>query len=122
MTELFNALSTNIKEECKEIESQISSEVRAYQDIDKSLNDKLSILISQKNDFINAQTNASIILQELKQQTTLADETVKNTKGYLNLVVHNFTKKVENISYITYLLFANVILADIYLLYLWISS
>ena len=121
LTQLFDALSSNIKEECQKIESQLSSEIRAYQDVDKSLNDKLSKLISQKNDFVNAKNNASAILQELKRQITLADETVKNIKGNPNVVVHNFTQKVESMSYITYFLLANVILVDIYLLYLWFS-
>lgn len=121
LTQLFDALSSNIKEECQKIESQLSSEIRAYQDVDKSLNDKLSKLISQKNDFVNAKNNASAILQELKRQITLADETVKNIKGNPNVVVHNFTQKVESMSYITYFLLANVILADIYFLYLLFS-
>lgn len=121
LTQLFDVLSSNIKEECQKIESQLSSEIRAYQDVDKSLNDKLSKLISQKNDFVNAKNNASTILQELKRQITLADETVKNIKGNPNVVVHNFTQKVESMSYITYFLLANVILADIYLLYIWFS-
>ena len=122
LTQLFNALSSNIKEECQKIESQLSSEIRAYQNVDKSLNYKLNKLIGQKNDFVTAKNNASIILQELKRQITLADETVKNIKGNTNVVIRNFTKKVESISYITYFLLANVILADIYLIYLWISS
>ena len=122
LTQLFDALSSNIKEECQIIESQLSSEIRAYQDVDKSLNDKLNKLIGQKNDFVTAKNNASTILQELKRQITLADETVKNIKGNPNVVIRNFTQKVESISYITYFLLANVILADIYLIYLWISS
>ncbi|MBQ4485345.1 MAG: hypothetical protein II934_10170 [Prevotella sp.] len=121
LSQLYNVLFSSIKKECQKIENQICSEIRAYQDVDMSLNDRLSMLIEQKNDFVNAKNNARTTLQELKQQIMLADETKKNI-GNPNVFIHKFTKKLKNISSITSFLLANVILADIYLLYLWLSN
>ena len=111
LTLLFESLTSKIKDECIKIEKQLGAEIKAYQDIDKALNDKLELLIDQKEGIMDVKNSASTTINELMKQISLAEKATNRFKDNPHLVL---PKKINEITFFYYLLLVNVIILDMF--------
>jgi len=113
LTILFQTLTSNLKEECLIIEKQLGAEIKTYQEIDQALNEKLRLLLSHKDEFVDAKNNADAIIQELTKQIALAGKAMNKFKKdpYMEL-----QGKIKDLSYGFYIMLANIFILNFFLL------
>lgn len=120
LSSFFNLLTSGFKKECQEIEIQIRKEVEAYQSVDNSLNEKLSLLISQKEELDNTYNKAYTTINELEKQLSLTDDAVNKLKDISLEIEYNNKKRTKKYSFVLFILFINIFLLDIFFLYIYL--
>ena len=115
LVQLFDILSAKLQKDCQTTMVQLDREIKAYHEIDKSLNERLSKLYNEMQEYIVANNNAATTIDELSERTKMAEEASKKLTDNPNML-QDLAKKVKDYAKLNSFLFYNVILIDIAIL------